>query len=179
MGTGLGLATVYGIVRQSRGWVRVRSDLGKGSLFEIYLPRTELSCEAARAASPSQEPAHGSETVLVVEDQPEVRRLTLIMLGQHGYHLLEASNGAEALEVCAGYPGPIHLLLTDIVMPGMNGRELAARLQAVRPSLRVMYTSGYTADVIGREGVLDPGVTYLAKPFTTVELMTKLREALA
>jgi CheY-like chemotaxis protein len=120
----------------------------------------------------------GTETVLVVEDQPEVRKLTLAMLESQGYRLLEAANGSEALALCQQYPDPIHLLITDVVMPGMTGRELARLLVALRPGLKTLYTSGYPADVIAHEGVLDPGVFYLPKPFSPAELAAKVRDVL-
>ncbi len=176
-GTGLGLATVYGIVRQNRGWIRVFSELGRGAMFQVYLPRVEDAAEAA-PLSPAAGDARGSETVLVVEDHPEVRRLTLTILSLQGYRLLEASGGAEALALAAGFPEPIHLLLTDVVMPGMTGVELATRLFETRPSMKVLLTSGYTADAISRQGVLDAGAAYLAKPFTAAQLAVKIREVL-
>jgi len=120
----------------------------------------------------------GTETVLVVEDQPEVRKLTLAMLESQGYRLLEAANGSEALLLCEQYPEPIHLLVTDVVMPGMTGRELARLLVALRPSLKTLYTSGYPANAIAHEGVLDPGVAYLPKPFSPAQLAAKVRDVL-
>jgi CheY-like chemotaxis protein len=117
--------------------------------------------------------------VLVVEDQTEVRRLTLAVLKSQGYRLLEAPNGSEALSLCERDPGPIHLLITDVVMPGMTGRELATRLLALRPSLKILYISGYTANVIAHEGLLDPGVAYLPKPFSPAQLTAKVREVLS
>jgi hypothetical protein len=177
IGTGLGLSTVYGIVRQSRGWIAIDSRPGEGAVFRIYLPRVaeapvrELAASAAPAAG-------GPETVLLVEDQSEVRRLALRILQRNGYHLLEASSGPDALALCAGYAGPIHLLVTDVVMPGMTGRELAIRLLALRPQIKVLYVSGYTADVLGREGVLEPGVAYLPKPFSPAQLSIRVREIL-
>ncbi|MBZ5622962.1 MAG: PAS domain S-box protein [Acidobacteriia bacterium] len=178
VGTGLGLATVYGIVQQSGGWIRVSSQPEHGTTFRIYLPRTERPAEIAFETVPNQEFQHGTETVLVVEDQPEVRRLALSILKRNGYRLLEAAGGDEALWLCERYPEPIHILVTDVVMPGMTGRELADRLLASRPQLKVLYTSGYTADVIGKQGVLDPGVAYLPKPFTPAALAAKVREVL-
>jgi CheY-like chemotaxis protein len=125
------------------------------------------------------ETLRGSETVLVVEDQPEVRKLTLAMLESQGYRLLEAASGSEALSLSERYREPIHLLITDVVMPGMTGKELAMRLVALRPSLRTLYTSGYTANAIAHEGVLDAGVAYLPKPFSAAQLAAKVREVLS
>jgi two-component system, cell cycle sensor histidine kinase and response regulator CckA len=176
-GTGLGLATVYGIVRQNGGWIRVHSEVGKGARFEIFLPLIEGDAPAL-AKDECCAARRGSETVLVVEDQPEVRRLTMVILDRIGYRLLEAANGAEALEVLQRDSQPIDLMITDVVMPGMNGRELAMRAAELRPSLKVLYISGYTADAIGRQGVLDPGVAYLPKPFTATQLSAKIRELL-
>ena len=177
-GTGLGLSTVYGIVKQAGGWIWVYSEPGKGSTFKVYLPRAGGAPEPLPAPVSAAETLRGTETVLVVEDQPEVRRLTLAVLRSCGYRLLEAANGSEALSLSEGYSGPIHLLITDVVMPGMAGRELATRLLALRPSLKTLYTSGYTANAIAHEGVLDPGVAYLPKPFSPAQLAVKVREVL-
>jgi PAS domain S-box-containing protein len=178
VGTGLGLATVYGIVQQSGGWIRVASEEGRGTTFRIYLPFAQVSVADASAGPKPELPVRGSETVLVVEDQAEVRRLAMSILQKNGYRLLEAANAAEAIEVASRFEGAIDLLLTDVVMPGMMGREMARRLQSDRPSLRVLYTSGYSSDVIANQGVLDPGVAYLAKPFAPSELALKVREVL-
>ena len=156
IGTGLGLSTVYGIVRQNRGWIQVESRPGEGP---ADIPR-------------------GAETVLIAEDQAEVRRLALRILKSNGYDMLEASSGPDALEVSRNHAGPIHLLVTDVVMPGMTGRELAARLLETRPQIKVLYISGYTADVIGRAGVIETGLAYLPKPFTPAQLALKVREVL-
>jgi len=177
-GTGLGLATVYGIVRQNGGWLSVTSRPGAGSTFRIYLPKVDAVPEPVVTSEADLAGSRGSETVLVVEDQEEVRKLVLAILDRNGYRLLEAPNGPEALALCGLYPEPIHLLVTDVVMPGMTGRELADRLLEVRPDLKVLYTSGYTADVIGRQGVLDAGVSFLQKPFTGPQLSAKVREVL-
>ena len=178
VGTGLGLSTVYGIVKQAGGWIWVYSEPGKGSTFKVYLPRAGGAPEPLPAPVSAAETLRGTETVLVVEDQPEVRRLTLAVLRSCGYRLLEAANGSEALSLSEGYSGPIHLLITDVVMPGMAGRELATRLLALRPSLKTLYTSGYTANAIAHQGVLDPGVAYLPKPFSPTQLAAKVREVL-
>jgi two-component system, cell cycle sensor histidine kinase and response regulator CckA len=176
MGTGLGLATVYGIVRQGGGWIRVYSELGRGSLFQVFLPRVDREPESAAAAGGVV--LRGTETVLVVEDHPEVRRLTVSILRSCGYHVLEAANGADALSLAARQPGRIDLLMTDVVMPGMNGRELAGCLLESRPSLRVLYMSGYTGEIVSMQGMLDSGAAYLAKPFTAGQLSRKVREAI-
>lgn len=175
---GLGLSTVYGIVKQSGGWVRICSEPGRGTTVKIFLP--ELPEGVVESEAPPLEVAvrGGSETILLVEDQAEVRRLALDVLSGYGYQLLEASNGAEALDVAERYSGKIDLLLTDVVMPVMNGRELVERLGPQRPEMKVLYMSGYTEDVIARSGVLDPAVAYLPKPFPPERLAAKVRQTL-
>ena len=177
-GTGLGLATVYGIVKQSGGSVWVYSEVGKGTTFKIYLPRAE---EGARAEPvPAAEPVSlaGSETVLLVEDEESVRALSCTILKSFGYTVLEAASGKEGLEVARAYPQPIHLLLTDVVMPEMGGSDLASRLEALRPELRVLYISGFTDDAVFRNGLLEKERVFLQKPFTPETLAGKVREAL-
>ncbi|MCL5884099.1 MAG: ATP-binding protein [Deltaproteobacteria bacterium] len=176
-GTGLGLATVYGIVKQSKGYIWVYSEPGKGTTFRIYLPRAD---EPAERTAPVRIAAArgGSETVLAVEDDAALRKLVREILDSAGYTVLEARDPAEALDIASGHPGPIHLLLADVVLPGMNGRELAGRLRSVRPGLRVLYMSGYTADVLGVHGVLEEGTFFLSKPFTRDMLLEKARRVL-
>lgn len=177
-GTGLGLATVYAIVQQSHGWISVESDLGKGSTFQIYFTALkDAETEPATGISDSS-PMRGSETVLVVEDQDDVRIFAVQALSAYGYRVLDAPNGVEALALSDRHTGPINILLTDVVMPGMNGRELANRLQTSRPEVRVLYTSGYTGDVIAHRGVLDADVAYLPKPYKAGELAAKIREVM-
>lgn len=178
-GTGLGLSTVYGIVRQSGGWIWVYSEPGQGATFKIYFPRTEEPAREVPHVREAEPVSGGDETLLVVEDQDEVRRLTVTALRSYGYAVLEAANGEQALEECKRHNGKIDLLITDVVMPGMTGRDLAVRLSAVRPTVKVLYTSGYTANVIAHQGVLDPGVAYLPKPFTLQALAAKVREVLS
>jgi PAS domain S-box-containing protein len=178
-GSGLGLATVYGIVKQSQGWIGFYSEPAKGTAFRIYLPRIDASRETRADAEHSHANLGSSETVLLVEDQDEVRGLATKVLKAHGYHVLEAANGTNALALAERHPGPIHLLLTDVVLPGMNGRELAERLKKLLPDVKVLYTSGYTYNVIAHRGVLNPGVAYIAKPYTPDDLAAKVREVLA
>jgi len=177
-GTGLGLPTVYGIVKQSGGWITVCSEVGKGATFKIYLPciDTEPAAEERPAAAAE---SSNSETVLVVEDQDAVRRLTTSVLKSLGYRVLSAADGDEALALEALHEGPIDLVLTDVVLPGMTGKQLAERLKALRPAARVLYTSGYPRDVIADRGVVDRDVAYIAKPYSPKELAAKVREVLA
>jgi signal transduction histidine kinase len=177
-GTGLGLATVYGIVQQSDGHVRVDSAPGAGTTFRVYLPRVEAPVEAPREAAPVTAPEAGSETVLVAEDEPLVRVLVRKTLTQAGYRVLEAGGGEEALQLAARHDGTIHLLVTDVVMPGMSGRELMRRLAEVRPSVKVLYMSGYSDEAVERHGVLDPGTAFMQKPFTPSVLARRVREVL-
>jgi PAS domain S-box-containing protein len=177
-GTGLGLSTVYGIVRQSGGWIDVCSELGAGTAFKIYLPRIDeaLVAEANAIDTPA---AGGSETILVVEDQEAVRSFTKAALKQYGYRVIEAGDGEEAIAVTVRYSGEIHLLLTDVVLPGMNGKELSGRLRLLLPNLKVLFASGYTADVIADRGVIAPGIAFLHKPFSPDQLAAKVRDVLS
>jgi nitrogen-specific signal transduction histidine kinase len=176
-GTGLGLAMVYGAVEQNGGSIDVVSKPGRGSTFRIHLPE-KRGQKAARPELQTDLP-RGSETVLLVEDEAAVREVTREQLESLGYHVLSCADAAEALAACAGRADPLHLLLTDVVMPGMNGRELAERLTQGRPGLRVLYTSGYGEDVIARHGVLEPGVLLLQKPYALTKLAGLVRTALA
>ncbi len=177
-GTGLGLSTVYGIVKQSGGHLSAQSEPGRGTTFQIYLPREESlqEREAVPVPVPVSEP-HG-ETILVAEDSDGVRRLVRQVLTRCGYSVLEARNGEEALSVAERHPGPIRLTVTDVVMPGMGGRLMADRLKSARPEMRVLFMSGYTEDAIVTKGVLQGGIDFLAKPFTPFALEQKVKEIL-
>jgi PAS domain S-box-containing protein len=178
-GTGLGLATVYGIVQQHEGWIEVESQLGRGSTFRIYLPEADGDATSDAGESLTREMARGRETILVVEDEPAVRELVRELLKQHGYRVLEAESGPRALEIWRQHKQEIALLLTDVVMPeAMNGRELAERLCAERPGLKVIFTSGYSADVLGREHLLERGIRYVQKPFHPKRLVQIVRDCL-
>jgi PAS domain S-box-containing protein len=179
-GTGLGLSTVYGIVKQSGGYIWVQSEMGKGATFEVYLPRVTETGEIASAAPsilPSQPPQR-TETILLVEDESNLRRLACQYLETQGYQVLEAADGAAAVQICAAHQGDIDMLLTDVIMPGMNGRELARRILSLRPSIKVLYMSGYTENTISHNGMLDPGVNLLQKPFNLQSLKERVREVL-
>jgi len=176
-GTGLGLATVYGIVKQHDGYVRLESALGAGTAVSIYLSR--VSAPVHRSATvETVPPVRASGTVLVVEDEGELRSLATEVLGIAGYSVLSAGGPNEALEVARGHTGPIHLLLTDVVMPEMSGRDLADRLAPARPEMKVLYMSGYTDDAIVHHGVLDPRTVLLTKPFTPDALTRMVAEVM-
>lgn len=177
-GTGLGLATVYGVVKQSGGYIWVDSEPGEGAAFHIFLPRVEESAVTKAAAAPLAEMVGGSETILLVEDSEPLRKLTQSLLESHGFRVLVAQNGEEAIQVEDRHKGKIDLLLTDVVMPGMNGRLLSERLLPKKPGMRVLYISGYTDSFIAGHGVLEQGVALLHKPFTEDALIGKVREVL-
>ncbi len=176
-GTGLGLSTVYGIVEQSGGSISVESQLGRGARFRVQLPRAPDVPAQQRLAS-GIAPAAGSETLLLTEDEASVRRFMRRVLDEQGYTVLEAANGAEALKVAARHPGPIDLLVTDVIMPELGGAELTQRLKRTHPETRVLYVSGYADDALGQHGVLAEGASFLAKPFTSESLVRKVREVL-
>ncbi len=177
-GTGLGLSTVYGIVKQVGGAIFVSSEPEVGSTFTIYLPASADAAETALVQTPAAPVRGSSETVLLVEDEQLVRNLTREILVRNGYQVLEAADGQEALSLAAGYDGPIHLMLTDVVMPRMSGRELVEQLLPARPDMRVLYVSGYSEEAIARQGQLTPGIELLPKPFTPGVLTAKIREIL-
>jgi two-component system cell cycle sensor histidine kinase/response regulator CckA len=177
-GTGLGLATVYGIVKQSGGHITVYSEPGRGSTFKVYLPRTGLEAGRPEAADGKDALRRGTETVLVVEDEDQVRDLASRILRRQGYRVLEAANGGEAILVCEQHQGPIHLTLTDVIMPRMSGQDLAERIRSLRPEAKFLFMSGYTDEAIARHGVLDEGVNFIGKPFSAVKLAAKVREIL-
>jgi PAS domain S-box-containing protein len=177
-GTGLGLATVYGVVKQSNGYIAVESEKGKGALFKIYLPRIEERVATRSESIQVPLTVRGSETILLVEDAEPLRMLAQLFLKENGYHVLTAADGAQAQQVAAQTHGPIHLLLTDVVMPGINGRVLAERLAPLHPTMKVLYMSGYTDSFIAGHGVLEEGIHLLHKPFTEEALMRKIRELL-
>jgi len=177
-GTGLGLSMVYGIVQQHGGTIMVASAPGQGATFKLYLPQVDDPVSAVGISVASDDAGRGSETILVVEDEIHVRALVAQMLQVSGYTVLTAVNSAAALELSDRHPGPIHLLLTDVVMPEMSGPELCQRLQSFRPQTRVLYMSGYTYEALGRHGVLEPGTFLLQKPFSIDALGQKVREVL-
>jgi len=177
-GTGLGLSTVYGIVKQNNGFIWVYSEPGQGTTFKVYLPRIKAGAEAKAKEQTPVDDLSGSETVLIVEDDDSLRKLARKTLQHHGYKILEAENGEGALRICKEHEGPIQLMITDVVMPKMGGKETAERLQPLHPQMKVIYMSGYTDDAIVHHGVLAPGLNFIEKPFTLEGLARKVREVL-
>lgn len=178
-GTGLGLSTVYGIVRQNQGDIRVSSEPGQGTTFDLYLPAAreeQLGGEAPLARGPEK---HANQTILLVEDQPAVRGMVRETLEGLGFTVLEATDGYEALRTVEKDTREIQLLLTDFIMPLMNGRELATRLHSIRPETKVIYMSGYTDEVLAFHGMAHGGINFLQKPFTSAELAAKIEQTLA
>jgi two-component system cell cycle sensor histidine kinase/response regulator CckA len=177
-GTGLGLSTVYGIIKQSGGHISVESALGEGATFSVYLPRVMEDGTAANVEQKSVPPARGSETILLVEDAAPLREVTREFLKAAGYAVLEAGDSSEAIEAAERYNGEISLLVTDVVLPGINGRALAEQLVSRRPGTKVLYISGYTDDAVVRNGVLLSDIAFLKKPFSQEALALKVREIL-
>ncbi|MCX7006555.1 MAG: response regulator, partial [Kiritimatiellaeota bacterium] len=177
-GTGLGLATVYGIVKQNNGFIYAYSEPGKGTTFKIYLPEIAAETVATTVTGQVEAPRGRGETILLVEDEKSLRVTCGLFLEALDYKVLTAETPGEALKMTDQHPGDIHLLLTDVVMPGMDGRQLSKRIGAVKPGVKILFMSGYTADVIAQRGVLDEGVQFLSKPFTRDDLARKVREVL-
>jgi CheY-like chemotaxis protein len=177
-GTGLGLATVYGIVKQNNGFIRVESEVGRGSSFHIYLPAYLHKADSEELVGVALQMAVGKETILIVEDEVAILRVGKRSLENLGYTVLAASTPSEAIRIAEEYQGTIHLLMTDVVMPELNGRDLARRLAVMHPNMKQLYMSGYTADVIGIHGVLEEGVHFMQKPFAIPVLAEKVRQAL-
>jgi CheY-like chemotaxis protein len=177
-GTGLGLATVYGIVKQNAGFINAYSEPGQGTTFKIYLPLHEGEAATAQTQKGLDEPPRGTETVLVVEDEAAILELSKIMLENLGYTALTARTPAEAIRLVNEHTEAIHLLITDVVMPQMNGRDLSLLIAEMKPGLKILFMSGYTADVIAHQGILEDGVSFVSKPFSISALAEKVREVL-
>jgi two-component system, cell cycle sensor histidine kinase and response regulator CckA len=178
-GTGLGLATIYGVIKQSGGSIEVYSEPGEGTTFKIYLPAIEeIPQQLDLEKKPVSSLSKGDETILLVEDESIVRELAAKMLKRINYNILYASNGDEALEIAQNYSGVIHLMITDVVMPGMNGRQLAERLLRMRPNIKVLFTSGYTENAIAHHGIIEKGLSFIGKPYSSRDLANKIRRLL-
>ncbi len=178
-GTGLGLSTVYGIVKQNNGFLNVYSEPGQGTTFRIYLPRNMGKAEQMIKDEPVAADTTGSETILVAEDEPAILEMTTAILRNLGYTVLEAATPGMAIRIAEEHTGPIHLLITDVVMPGMNGRDLAGNILSLYPDIKFLFMSGYTANVIAHRGVLDEGLHFIQKPFSMSNLAVKVRKVLS
>ncbi len=178
-GTGLGLATVSGIVHQSAGSIWVHSELGHGTIFKVFFPTVNDELTPAITRREREDSHRGTETILMVEDEEGVSSLVRLALGSAGYKVLEVRNGKDALAICASYQHPIHLLLTDVVMPQISGPDLAGKISALRPGIKVLFMSGYTDDAVVRHGVLSHEMPFIHKPFSPAALSKRIREVLA
>ena len=177
-GTGLGLATVYGAVKQNSGFIDAQSEQGHGTIFTIYLPRYTGHADSTSTKGPAETANRGRETILLVEDEPSILQVTTTMLELQGYTVIPAGTPGEAIRLARVHAGEIHLLMTDVVIPEMNGRDLANNVLSFHPQIKRLFMSGYTADVIAHHGVLDTGVHFIHKPFSLKEMADKVRETL-
>jgi CheY-like chemotaxis protein len=177
-GTGMGLAMVHGIVKQSGGHIAVYTEVGRGTTFKVYLPRLEEEAKVKKPDSGQFKIPRGKETILLAEDEDAVRALAKLILETTGYTVLAARNGKEAMEIARKHKGPLHMLVSDVVMPQMGGRQLADLLTPLHPGLKVLYVSGYADEAIVRHGVLEGGVAFLQKPYAPATLARKVREVL-
>lgn len=177
-GTGLGLATIYGIIKQNLGFIGVQSEQGKGTTFDIYLPKYAGQSVDMQKEGNTELAGHGDETILLVEDEFAILKLSRMLLERLGYTVLAAETSAKAMNMALEHTDKIHLLMTDVIMPQMNGKELAKNIKRIYPNIRILFMSGYTADVISHYGVLEEGVYFIQKPFTVNELAFKLKKVM-
>jgi CheY-like chemotaxis protein len=177
-GTGLGLSTVYGIVKQHSGHISVYSEPGKGTSFRIYFPWTKLPADRTGDTEMKAEPAMGKETVLVVEDNEQVRTLSCEILKQYGYKVIDTPDGKSALEMLQAFSDPVHLMITDVIMPDMNGKELYEKISKMYPDIKTLFMSGYPEDVISHHGVLEAELNFIQKPFSLNDFVGKVRDVL-
>ncbi len=177
-GTGLGLATVYGVVKQNNGFINVFSEPDQGTIFKIYLPRNQVKEGRLQDKEANRPVARGHETILLTEDEPAILSMATMMLERGGYTVLAAGSPGEAIRLATEHAGDIHLLMTDVIMPEMNGSDLAKNILSLYPHLKCLFMSGYTANVMAYQGILDDGVNFIEKPFSRGELAAKVREVL-